>query len=81
MVLHERGKINLCLRCPLLFPLLSLRLDGILGTQGQVSIGVRAICGTFLHTQLPRARSDTQTEDVCRDKDFIVLLSAVFDAP
>lgn len=69
----------MCLRDPL-SSLLSLRLDGILGTQGQVPIGVRAIYDTFLRTQLPRARSDTQAEDVCRDKDFIVLLSAVFDA-
>lgn len=79
MVLHERGKINLCLQDPLSF-LLSLRLDGILGTQGQVPIGVCAIYDTFLRTQLPRACSDTQVEDVCRDKDFIVLSSAVFDA-
>ena len=78
MVLHERDKVNLCLRCSL-FPS-PLRLDGILGTQGQVSIEVCAICGSFLRTQLLRARSDTQAEDVCRDKNFIVLLSAVFDA-
>lgn len=80
MVLRERGKINLYFAGPSLPSSLYDLQRNPRHTRTSVNWSKRYLRHVFFHTQLPRARNDTQTEDVCRDKDFIVLLSAVFDA-